>query len=206
MDADGTRPGAIDASNARLRTTGPVSRTYRLLAAAMMGWFVIEWATWGIDGYSQPSTLRNPWNWAVGGLAVYYGLYHAARTVFGRRWCARVVATFAGLLVAAATLAVVTTGVLWAAPVTWLLYGLEGWFLALATVALAASAVLGTPGCDILALEELVRRVRGFPPADDAKRIWCVGGLNALDQWERESRLRLPRDGHSGGRGERRVP
>jgi hypothetical protein len=58
-------------------------------------WFAIEWATYGIGGFSQTKTLTNPWFWFLIGTGIYYGLYQTVASGFGRRWGIRTVVVFA---------------------------------------------------------------------------------------------------------------
>jgi L-lactate permease len=94
---------------------------------------------------------------------------------------------FGVLVVATAAVALVREGMLWAAPLTTVVYGavLVGAFVTAA--ALLLSVFLGTPGCDVGALEEAVQRLghirpqrrpqllvhRRAPPAR------CMGGSQA---------------------------
>lgn len=171
-------------TTSRQPRTGPVSRILRLLAAVLMAWLTVEWATYGANGFTQPSTLRNPWFWAITGLAVYYGLYQTLRVGFGRRWGIRAVTAFAAVLVAAAAVAIIQEGALWAAPVTWLLYGFDVGFLVLVVLAYVASTVLGTPGCEMGALGELIVRLRGTSDTEHVEPMWCIIGLHRFDEWE----------------------
>lgn len=164
--------------------TGPVSRASRVLMAGATGWFAVEWATYGISGFSQTKTLTNPWFWFIIGTGIYYGLYQTAASGFGRRWGIRAVVAFALVVIGAGAAAVAAEGELWAAPLTWLLFGLVVVFLTLTAIGALVSLALGTPGCEFGALGELIRRLRGVPEPDGARAMWCVLGMHRIDAWE----------------------
>jgi hypothetical protein len=186
--------------------TGPVSRINRLIFTAVMAWLAIEWATYGIVGLSQTKTLRNPWFWFLIGTGIYYGVYQTAAGGFGRRWGIRSVVAFAVVVVGAGAAAVAAEGELWAAPLTWLLYGFVVAFLTLTFIAGLASLALGTPGCEFGALGELIRRLRGVPEPAGAGPMWCVLGMHRLDAWEaRRSGDRGRRESITRSRPQRRA-
>ncbi len=54
--------------------------------------------------------------------------------------------------------------------------------LVVVALALLVAVVLGTPGCEIGVVHELVRRLRG--EADGTEALFCVVGLHQLDAWE----------------------
>ena len=175
--------------------TGPTSRTSRVLMAAATGWFAVEWATYGIGRFSQTKTLANPWFWFIIGTGIDYGLYQTAASGFGRRWGIRTVVAFAVAVIGAGAAAIGAEGELWAAPLTWLLFGLVVGFLALTAIGALISLALGTPGCEFGALGELIRRLRGVPEPQGADAMWCVFGMHRIDAWE--ARRSMERDGAS---------
>jgi hypothetical protein len=79
---------------------------------------------------------------------------------------------------------VTRAGVLWTAPLTTLVYGAVLAGASLTAAALVLSVLLGTPGCDVGALEEAVRRLRGTFDPDDVPVYWCIVGLHRIDAWE----------------------
>lgn len=171
-------------ASTRLPRTGPVSRSCRLLCAAVIAWFAFDWAEAGLTWFSKSTTPANPGVWIVTGLAIYYGLYQLPQTGFGDRQGRRVVAIFGALLVTAASSALVAEGELWAAPLTWLLYSLDVGFLIMITISYLVSVVLGTPGCEVGGLAELIRRLRSVSDAEEPKAMWCIAGLHRVDKWE----------------------
>jgi hypothetical protein len=173
--------------------TGPVSRTCRLLMAGGMAFVAIDWASAGITDFSRPKTLTNPWLWILIGLGIYYVLYQTAASGFGRRWGIRTVVAFGIVLIGAGAAALATEGELWAAPLTWMLFGLVLGLLILTAIGALISLALGTPGCEFGALGELIRRLRGVPEPEGADAMWCVLGMHRLDEWE--ARRSMDRDG-----------
>ncbi len=57
--------------------------------------------------------------------------------------------------------------------------------LAAGTASTALAIVLGTFGCEIGALREVIWCVSGTPPSPSADAPPCIVGLPALDDWER---------------------
>ncbi len=170
--------------------SGVVGRLVRVLYGAVMAWFAFQWAEAGLTWFSEPTTPANPWVWIVTGLGIYYGLYQLPASSFGAPWGRRVVSIYLTLLATAAVTAVLTQGDLWAAPLTWLLYGLDVGLVVVATIAFLVAVVLGTPGCEMGGLAELIRRLRGASNAEATEGIWCIGGLHKLDEWETGWRMR----------------
>lgn len=164
-------------------SSGPVSRTVRVLLAGLMGWLAVEWATAGIDWFGRSSTQRNGWVWGLALLAVYYGLYQFPSAAFGSRSVRRTLMASGIVFAAAAGTATAIHGGVWEPPFTWLLYGFEVGFLVVVTVAHVVAVMLGTAGCEMGGLAELVHRLRGTPrPAGEP--MSCIAGLHRLDQWE----------------------
>lgn len=156
--------------------------------AAAVAWLAVEWVSAGFAWFSRPGTVSNPWVWAVTASAVY-GLHQTVAAGLGTSWGRRVTGGLAAVVAAAAAATLVAHGTPWAAPLTSLLYGLDVGFLAMLMIALVASVWLGTPGCEIAALGELSRRLRGGDDEGRAEEaMWCVVGLRRLDEWEARRR------------------
>ncbi|HJQ90730.1 MAG TPA: hypothetical protein VJ950_03420 [Acidimicrobiia bacterium] len=126
----------------------------------------------------------DPGIWLLIGFGIYYGVYATAAGGFGRRWGIRTAAVFAVVLVGAGAAAFLTEEKLWAAPLTWLLFGLVLWFFVLTAIAGLVSLTLATPGCEFGALGEAIRRLRGVPVPERAQPMFCILGLHKIDEWE----------------------
>ncbi|HYT79083.1 MAG TPA: hypothetical protein VEQ37_07475 [Actinomycetota bacterium] len=176
----------MDAHNVRVTTPrrriGPAGGACRLLLTAVMAFSAGLIAYDGISGFSEGGPGGAPW--FVIGAGIYYGLYQTATSGFGRRWGIRAVIAFAVVLIAAGATAIGVEGELWAAPLTWLLYGFALGFLILTAVGGLVSLALGTPGCEFGAIGELIRRLRGVPEPEGAAPMWCIFGMHRLDAWE----------------------
>lgn len=175
------------------RRLGPVSIACRLVLTGVTAWSAVNWTSAGIGWFSRSSTITDPGIWLLIGLGIYYGLYQTAASGFGQRWGVRIVVAFAVVLAGAGVIALVTEGELWAAPLTWLPYGLVLWLFVSTTIAGPISLGLGTPGCEFGALGELIRRLRGVPEPEHADAMWCVLGIHRIDAWE--ARRSMKRDG-----------
>jgi hypothetical protein len=151
---------------------------------AVMVLFVVLTAATGISRFSEAESLASPGFWFVIGVAIYYGLYQTAASGFGRRWGIRTLVAFAVVVIGAGIAAFAIEGELWAAPLTWLLFGLVMGFLILTAIGALISLALGTPGCEYGAIGELIRRLRGVPEPERADPMWCIFGMHALDRWE----------------------
>lgn len=166
---------------------GPVGRMVRIFGAVIMTLFGFEWLEAGMAWFGRPSTPDNLWIWVVTGLGAYYGLYQLPESGFGRPWGDRVLATTGALFVAAVAVTLALHGQLWAPPLTPLLYGFNVAFLFVVAVSYVVAVFLGTPGCEIGGLGELIRRIRGVPEAAE-EPMWCIGGIHCLDEWEARRR------------------
>ena len=172
---------------------GPVGRIARALGAVVIGAFAHEWVEAGMAWFSGSSTPANPMVWAVMVLAGYYGLYQFPDFSFGRPWGKRVVIGFTGILAAVAVATVAVQGELWTAPLTPVLYWLGVSFLIAVAFSYVVAIFLGTPGCEVGGLAELVRRIRHRSHPDDHEAMWCVAGLHRLDAWEAGRKQRVGR-------------
>lgn len=164
-------------------SSGPVSRTVRVLLAGLTAWLAAEWITAGMAWFGRSSTPRNGWVWVVAVLAVYYGLYQFPHAAFGTRSARRTLTASGIVLAAAGGTAIVLHGGVWEPPFTWLLYGFEVGFLIVVTVAHVVAVTLGTAGCEMGGLAELVHRLRGTA-RPTGQPMSCIAGLHRLDQWE----------------------
>ncbi|HJQ90719.1 MAG TPA: hypothetical protein VJ950_03365 [Acidimicrobiia bacterium] len=167
---------------------GPMGRLVRVFGAVIMALFAFEWLEAGMTWFGQASTPSNPWIWVVTGLAAYYGLHQLPESGFGRPWGERVLATVGGIFVLVAVATLTIHGELWAHPLTISLYGLNVAFLFVVSLSYLVAVFLGTPGCEVGGLGELIRRLRGVPDPANHDAMWCIGGIHCLDQWEANRR------------------
>lgn len=181
--------GAGSAHEGGAPRTGPVGRLARLLLGAALGWLAYDlWADRAfIVRELDPGLL------VLTGFAVF-GAYHIAGLAgLGRVMLAVLAVAGAG----SAVLAAVLEGTVWAAPVSWLVWGLDlGVLVAIAASTLVA-AIIGTPGCEIGVFRDIARRLRREPGGTDA--LFCLVGLHHLDAWEARRPWR-----HAADRGVRR--
>jgi len=71
---------------------------------------------------------------------------------------------------------------LWAAPLSWLVWGLDLGVLVVIAAASLVAVILGTPGCEVGVVRDIARRLRSEPGGTDA--VFCPAGLHQLDAWE----------------------
>jgi len=167
---------------------GPIGRLVRVFGAVIMALFAYDWLEAGMDWFGQASTPSNPWVWAVTALAAYYGLHQLPDSGFGRPWGERVLTTVGGLFVLIAVVTLVLHGELWAAPLTTALYGFNVAFLVVVSLSYLVAVFLGTPGCEVGGLGELIRRIRGVTDPANQDAMWCIAGIHGLDKWEANRR------------------
>jgi hypothetical protein len=173
-----------NASGARgMWRTGPVSRIYRLGLAVLLGLSAYSLILAGPGGFSQPASAEEPGVWILTGFALF-AVRDSAATVLGPRWGRRALAGTVALLAGAGIAALVAEGSLWAAPVTWLLYGLDLTFAIAIGTAMVVSIVVGTPGCELGAVRELVLRLQGRFDPRQVEAHACGAGFHQLDRWE----------------------
>lgn len=164
------------------RRSGPVSRLYRLAIAVLLGWGVLGLLGEGLTGFSEAPVPRQPTLWILTAVA-FLGLHDGAEMWLGGR--GRLAVTIVGgALIAAAGVSLLGSGQLWDAPLTWLVYAFDLAMAGLVSVANLVSIVLGTPGCELGALSELLARLRGRYDAHAPTLHSCSGGLDGLDRWE----------------------
>ena len=163
--------------------TGPVSRLFRLGLAVLVAWSAMGLVIGGVSQFSQPDIPRQVDFWFLVAL-VAYGIPDGLSDWFGRRTGRRITIGLATVFVAGVGVAVASHGTVWAAPTTWLVYGLALAWLSSVAVALLISVVIGAPGCELGAVRELAQRVRGTFDATTTDVGTCVVGLHRLDRWE----------------------
>ena len=160
-----------------------MSRSYRLGLAVVLGLSAYSLILAGHGGFSQPDSAEEPGVWILTGFALF-AVRDAAATVFGPRWGERALAGTLALLAVAGVAALAADGSLWAAPVTWPLYVLDLTFAVAIGAAMVVSIVVGTPGCELGAVRELVQRIQGRFDPRQVQAPACGGGLHQLDRWE----------------------
>jgi hypothetical protein len=160
-----------------------VSRLYRLGLAVLLGLSAYSLILAGPGGFSQPDSAQEPGVWILTGFALF-AVRDAAATVFGPRWGRRALAGMVVLLAGAGIAALVGPGSLWAAPVTWLLYALDLTFAVAIGTAMVVSILVGTPGCELGAVRELVLRLQGRFDPRQVQAHACGAGFHQLDRWE----------------------
>jgi len=160
-----------------------VSRSYRLGLAVLLGLSAYSLILAGHGGFSQPDSAEEPGVWILTGFALF-AVRDAAATAFGPRWGGRALAGMLALLAVAGVAALAADGSLWAAPVTWLLYGLDLTFAVVIGAAMLVSIVVGTPGCELGAVRELVLRLRGRFDPGQVQAPACGAGFHRVDRWE----------------------
>jgi hypothetical protein len=167
--------------------TGPVSRLVRVVLAGLLAATVYGLVRTGMRSFSDPEILAEPGFWLITIIAVQ-NMYGLPAQLAGPRWGWRVLVGFLVVAAVAVIVAVGTSGTLWAAPLTWLLYPLELVVLSVVAVAFVVSALLGRPGCELGVLGELAARRRGADDPEGAQVTSCVVGLHRLDAWEARQR------------------
>jgi hypothetical protein len=183
MDTPTARQQAGESGATWVWRTGPVSRSYRLGLAVVLGLSAYSLILAGPGGFSQPDSAEEPGVWILTGFALL-AVRDAAATAVGPRWGGRALAGTLALLAVAGAAALAAEGSLWAAPVTWLLYGLDLTFAIVIGAAMLVSIVVGTPGCELGAVRELVLRLQGRFDPGQLQAPACGGGLHQLDRWE----------------------
>ena len=182
MNTPTARQGGAASGATHAWRTGPVSRSYRLGLAVLLGLSAYSLILAGPGGFSQPDTAQEPGVWILTGFALF--AVRDAAAMFGPRWGGRALAAMVALLAVAGTAALAADGSLWAAPVTWLLYGLDLTFAVTIGVAMVVSIVVSTPGCELGAVRELVLRLQGRFDPGQVQAHACGAGFHQLDRWE----------------------
>jgi hypothetical protein len=183
MDTPTARQEAGGSGATWVWRTGPVSRLYRLGLAVLLGLSAYSLILAGPGGFSQPDSAQDPGVWILTGFALF-AVRDAAATVVGPPWGGRALGGMLALLAVAGAAALAADGSLWAAPFTWLLYGLDLTFAIAIGAAMLVSIVVGTPGCELGAVRELVLRLQGRFDPRQVQAPACGGGLHQLDRWE----------------------
>lgn len=160
--------------------TGPVGRIARAVGAVVISAVAYEWIEAGMEWFSRTSTPANPMVWAVTVPAGYYGLYQFPDFAFGRPWGKRVVIASTGIFATVVVATIAVQGELWGAPLTTILFWLAVSFLIAVALSYLVAIFLGTPGCEVGGLAELVRRIRHRSHSDDHDAMWYVAGLHIL--------------------------
>lgn len=183
--------------------TGPLGRLARSgLLAIFAGSLYSIVDGHGSARFRNPQILTEPSAWLlhvmmlilflvlVGTLAAaLVGAFVVRRTQIGA------VAGLLGTGTLAAIIGQAAFGSVWGFPLADLVWWFDVVMLAVGVASTALAIVLGTPGCEIGVLGELVACFRRTPPpTNEASR--CLVGLHALDDWERR-RTALGRSGDS---------
>jgi hypothetical protein len=186
-----TEPRAGDTD--RRPRLGPAGGVVRLLLAALLGstayalWADREFIFAKADPLTDPpmwvtDPLSDPSLWVLTAVMVW-AIYEVAGFV---GWGKRVLAALGLLGLAAVAVALATADTVWAAPVTWLVWGIDIGMAAVVAATFIVAVVLRMPGCELGVLRRLARRLRQDP--DQARPMFCVVGLHKLDAWESRRR------------------
>jgi hypothetical protein len=182
--------------------TGPIGRLARLLIAVIAALSLYSIADQGGPAsFRNPSNLSEPITWVlhIAMLTLFVLLIGqlAAATVGPagvRRWQMRALIGLAVALVTAAGIAWMASGVVWASPLSDLVWGIDAAMLVETIVALLLAIALGTPGCEVDVWPELIGRLRGGHAPTSSRPI-CVLGLHFIDEWEARRRARTVTEG-----------
>lgn len=169
-DATATRTPTGEAAR-----TGPVGRLARMLLAASLAWLAYDlWVDRTFIFNEDPeSGLLILTAFAV------FATYYIARLAGLGRPVLALLAVAAG---ASAALAIWLHGVVWAPPLTWLVWGVDLGIVVVVAVAFLMAVAVGTPGCEVGVFREVARRLRRETSGDDV--LFCLIGLHRLDAWE----------------------
>ena len=171
---------------------GPLGRLARLvLLAIFAGSLYSILDSSGSVRFRNPHILTEPSAWLLHGtmLIVYVVLVDTISSAFGggarivRRTRIGALAALVGGATCAAIAGQVAFGAVWGFPLADLVWWFDVVMLAVGAFATALAIVLGTPGCEIHVLGQLVARYRGVQPSS-ADASPCVIGLHVLDKWE----------------------
>lgn len=164
----------------RVQRTGPVGRLARLVLAAAGAWLTYDLWIDRTAVFENTGPLDEPFLLALAAV-VAYAVYDLAKAA---GWGRLVLAVLAAVAVALIGIAWVTGGPLWAPPLTWLLWGVAVAGLVSVTLLLLIAVIVGTPGCELGIVREVLVRHRG--DSHDSP-MFCLAGLRAIDAWERRS-------------------
>jgi hypothetical protein len=203
-----SRAGSCGGGAARPPRLGPVGGVVRLLLAVLLGstvydlWVDREFIFGRPDpGTDSPGWVADPLSdlslWVLTALMVW-AIYEVAGFV---GWGKRVFTALGLLGLAAIVVALATAGTVWAAPVTWLVWGVDVGMAAVVAVTFLVAVVLRLPGCELGVLRRLARRLRQDP--EEGRPMFCVIGLHKLDAWESRRRWHRVGDHHVGDHGQR---
>ncbi|MGH8926192.1 MAG: hypothetical protein ACRDWA_16410 [Acidimicrobiia bacterium] len=176
-------PSGRSATPTAVRRSGPVSRIYRLTLAALLVLGAYSLFLDGSPGF-DPSTGAEPGFWILAAAAIPVAFREFPQRLIGHRWSSRLLVGVGVLLILGAAVAVAVEGRVWASPFTTLVFGAVLAASLLVATTLVLSTLTGTPGCDVGALEELVRRIDGTFNPDDLPNHPCGAGFHRLDAWE----------------------
>lgn len=177
MEPEGTFQ-ANEAQRRRAPRSGPVGRMARLLLATVLAFVAFDLWTDRAEVFAASDPLDEPFLWVLAALVVF-GVYSLAD---GAAWGKRTIGVLALLAIAAAGVTVATEGTPWTQPLTWLVWGLGLGGLVSIVLLLLVAVIVGTPGCEVGVVREVVARRRG--ESDDLP-MFCLGGLHSIDAWER---------------------
>ena len=177
--------------------TGPLGRFARLGLLAIFGgslYSIVDAS--GSARFRNPHVLMEPSAWFlhVMMLIVFVVMVGTlASALAGPRLVRPTqIGAVAGLfatVVVAAIIGQAAAGLVWGFPLADLVWWFDVAMVAVGVVSAAVAIVLGTPGCEIGVLGQLVACFRRAPPpGGDAAQ--CVVGLHVVDAWERRHTAR----------------
>ncbi len=184
------------------RRTGPLGRLARLALLAVFAGSLYSIADRsGSARFRNPHVLTEPSAWFLHAmmLIVFLVLVGTIASAWVRARSVRrtQIGAVAGLLatgMVAAIIRQVAFGSAWGFPLADLVWWFDVAMLAAGLASTALAILLGTPGCEVAALGELLACFRRRPPPG-ADASPCIVGLHALDEWERHRGARVSAGG-----------
>lgn len=144
-----------------------------------------------IDLSTLNLTHGEPGLWTIFVLALLTVVFGGTRGSFGPRWGWRTLALMIAGVAGLAVVVVMAEGRV--APVTWLIYGVDTVFLVVYGLLISLAILLGTPGCEIGVVSELVLRAQGRYTPKNHEPHPCIVGFHLVDAWESRQRWRQKR-------------
>ena len=168
--------------------TGPLGRAVRLLGAVVLILGVNSLISIGPTHFRQASALRSPGVWILTVVVAILVTDLIVRFLpVSRRARGLILAALGGAIVAAGGISLASSGSVWGAPLSDLIWWIDVADLSYSAGSLLLAVPLGTPGCEKLAWVELKVLLFG---GQRPRARWCIGGLHIVDNWELGRKVR----------------
>ena len=162
-----------------LPVPGPIGRAFRLILGLGLLWLVMVTIVGGPSELLGPEPP--PIDWLIPAAVAVWVVPDVINIGWSRHWGRRPRLVLIALLALGIVLNLAFYSDVWAPAGGWIVIAVFTYIFSHLGVSFLLSVVLGTPGCEMRAIPQLVGRFKGREVVEHS----CPGPVDTVDRWER---------------------